>query len=40
MGKRKRSRHPDWKAVGQIVTYLLGTAEQLVKLIGSIRGIC
>jgi hypothetical protein len=39
VGKRQRSRRPDWKAVGQVVTFLLGTAEQLVKLIGSIRGI-
>jgi hypothetical protein len=39
MSKRKRCRRPDWESVGKVVTYLLGTAEEIVKLIGSIRGL-
>jgi hypothetical protein len=39
MGNRRRRRRPNWTAVGKVITFLLGTAEQLTKVIGSARGL-
>lgn len=38
MGERQRRRLP-WQTAGRAISFLLGYAEQVAKLIATIRGI-